>query len=211
MSNTGIDSSVRRASLARRAGALALPLLIAACVAPPTKPVPKYVGPTAGATAKLVMRGAVLAGDLYSVYIFDDAEHCTGLRSMGAGNNARNPASTTLVANQIATLEFFLLKSDKKFCSIRWSFTPLAGKTYLFSGGALNATTCGARVMDMSNPDNLRPEPTALRRNPGASLCVPLAQSKASSVAGTDASQTSPDAVLRQGATAEDLQGLIGK
>jgi hypothetical protein len=191
--------------------ALALPLLLAACAVPPSKPLPKYAGPTAGPTAKLVMRGSVPAGDLYSVYIFDDAEHCKGLRSMGAGSSTRNPASTTLAANQITTVEFFLLKPDKKFCSIRWSFTPVAGKTYLFSGAALDATTCGARVMDMSNPDNLRPEPTALRRNPGASLCVPLPQSKAASVAGTDAGQTSPDAVLRQGATAEDLQGLIGQ
>src|SRR2546425_13026932 len=39
-------------------------LLLAACAAPAPKPVQKYVAPAAGQTAKLVMRGAVPAGDV---------------------------------------------------------------------------------------------------------------------------------------------------
>jgi len=64
----------------------------------------------------------------------------------------------------------------------------------------------------MTNPDAIKVEATALRRNPASgNSCVPLAQSKAATVAGAEAGQSTPDAVLRQGAGAEDLQGLIGQ
>lgn len=189
---------------------LGLPLLLAACVVPPTKSTAKYVAPTAGPTAKLVMRGNVPAGDLYGVYIYGDSEHCAGPRIVGAGSGARNPVSTTVAANQMTTVEFLLFKPNKQYCSIRWSFTPLSGKTYLLRGVA-QPNACAAGVLDMSNPEDIKPEPTALRRNPTGSTCLPISQSKAASLAGSDKGTTGNDAVLRQGAGAEDLQGLIGQ
>ena len=156
------------------------------------------------------MRGSVPQGDLYGVFLMDDSEKCAGSRLAGTGSTVRAPVTTTLAANQVATLDFTLLKPNKQICSVRWSFTPVAGRTYLISGAAVGTTACAARVMDMTNPDAIKVEATALRRNPaGGSSCVPLAQSKAASVAGAD--QSAPEAVLRQGAGAEDLQGLIGQ
>jgi len=183
--------------------------LLVACAAPAPKPIPKYVPPPAGQTAKLVMRGAVPAGDIYSVYYYADSEKCTGLRSVGAGNSTRNPATTTLAANQLTTVEFFLVKPPtRSFCSVRYTFTPLAGKTYLLSGAAVDKG-CTARVMDMSDPEHLKPELGALRRNPTGFICLPLSQSRAASVAGHEAAQSTGDAVLREGAGSEDLKGLI--
>jgi hypothetical protein len=214
VSQPAIDSACRPGAVLRRrapaAVLLAAALGLAAC-ATPTKPVPKYVSPTSGPTAKLVMRGNVPQGDLFGVFVYDDSEKCTGSRLAGTGNNARNPVSTTLAASQVTTVEFYLLKPNRQYCNVRWSFTPVAGKTYLLSGAALTANACGARVMDMSNPESIKVEPTALRRNPGASACLPLAQSRAATVAGSDAGQSAPEAVLRQGAGTEDLQGLIGQ
>jgi len=190
---------------------LAAAVVLTACVVPPpSKPIAKYVPPTDGQTAKLVMRGTLPAGDNYGVYVYSDSEKCTGLRSVGTGTNTRNPASTLLAANQIATVEFFLVKPTvRSYCSIRYSFTPIAGRTYLLSGAAADKG-CSARMLDMSDPENIKPEPTALRRNPAGTACLPLSQSRAATLAGNGAAQKSGDAVLRQGASADDLQGLIG-
>lgn len=208
MSPSSLDRVRRRAARVVRWSA---PLLLAACAAHlPSQSVPKYVPPAAGATAKLVMRGTVPAGDVYGMYLFEDSENCKGLRSLGSGNSTRNPPTTVLAANQIQTVEFFLVKANRQYCAIRWSFTPVAGKTYLLSGGAVSATSCAARVMDASDPDHIKPELAALRRNPAAGgQCLPLGMSKAASVAGTDTGHAGQDAVLRQGATADDLKGLI--
>ena len=74
---------------------LAAAVVLTACVVPPpTKPIAKYVPPTDGQTAKLVMRGTLPAGDNYGVYVYSDSEKCTDLRSVGTGTNTRNPAST---------------------------------------------------------------------------------------------------------------------
>lgn len=187
---------------------LALPALLAAC-ATARKPTPKYVPPSGGPTAKLVMRGAVPAGDAYGVYLLQDSERCADYRMVGVGGSARNPASTTLAANQITTVEFMLVKPTRQFCNIRWTFTPVEGKTYLLRGAAIGSS-CAALVQDMSDPENIKPEPTALRRNPTGSACLPISQSKGINLKNTNV-DSSGDAVLRQGAGAEDLQGLIGQ
>jgi len=200
--------------ITRRSCRAVLPLsaiaaLLVGCAAR-TPPVTKYVPPASGQTAKLVMRSTVPAGDNYGVFVYGDSEHCAGARSIGTGTSTRNPATTTLAANQITTVEFYLLKPTREHCSIRYSFTPLAGKTYLLNGSAVERG-CMARMMDASDPDNIKPEAAVLRRNPGNSVCLPLSQSRAVSVSEHDASHKSGDAVLRQGVGAEDLQGLIGQ
>jgi len=195
---------------AGRAAIVAAAVVLVACAAP-TKPSPKYVAPTSGPTARLVMRGAVPQGDLYGVFVYDDSDKCTGSRLAGTGTNTRNPPTTTLAASQITTVEFFLLKANRQACNVRWSFTPVAGRTYLITGGAVGTTACAAKVMDMSNPEAIKLEATALRRNPGASACLPLAQAKSATLAGADAGPAGQEAVLRQGAGADDLQGLIGQ
>lgn len=190
---------------------LGLCLLAGCTTRPPAAPLARYVGPTDGATARLVMRATVPAGDLYGVFVLADAEQCARPQLVGVGDAKRNPVSSTLSAGRVQTLEFRQVKpASKQSCSIRWSFNPVPGKSYLLRGAGL-PTGCIAVVMDMTDPEKIRPEPTALRRNAGGNACLPLAQSRPAATAGADAARAGEgqDAVLRQGAGAEDLQGLI--
>lgn len=204
----------------RFAAASLLAGVLAGCAAraPTAQPVPKYVSPASGPTARLVTRAAVATGDLYGVYLYDEADGCAGPRSLGVGSATRHPASVDVAAGRMQTVGFFLVTSDKRMCGVRWSFIPQPGKTYLLNAKSIAVSAafasggCIARVMDMSDPDNIKPEPTALRRNPQSTLqCLPLSQSKTTSaLADKDAAHAGSDAVLNQGATASDLQGLIG-
>ncbi|RQP22383.1 hypothetical protein [Piscinibacter terrae] len=197
------------------AGAMAAAALLASCVATaPPRPLVKYVPPTGGPTARLVMRGTVPAGELFSVNVFEDAEKCEGTKLVGVGSSTVTPKSSSVVANAVTTVEYRVDKPAlRQVCVMRWTFTPVAGRSYLVRGQS-TPTGCGAAVFDMTDPENIKFEPTALRRNPKGSACVPIGQSKALGVAGAASSATSGDsgdAVLRQGAGSEELQGLIGK
>lgn len=200
----GRDRSIARWS--RRGLQAAAVLALAACATPRTPPTP-YVPPTTGPTAKLVMRGAVPQGDLYGVYVLKDSERCAGSTLVGYGGFGRNPTSTTLAANQVTTLQFLLLKPNKAVCVVRWSFTPMEGRSYLLNARALQSQQCAALIMDMSDPEKLKPEPTALRRNPGNVPCLPLAQSKPLPL--HDPQQAGGEAVLRQSDNTDDLKGLM--
>lgn len=191
---------VRRAVQATAAAALA------ACATPAAPPT-LYVPPTAGPTAKLVMRGGVPQGDVFGVYVLEDTERCGAPKLVGYGGPGRNPATTTLAANRVTTVQFLLLKPNKALCAVRWSFTPMEGRSYLLRAGALQAQSCAARVMDMSNPEQIKPEPTALHRNPGGAACLPLAQSKP--LPANDPQQSGGEAVLRQSDNTDDLKGLM--
>src|SRR5436190_9240743 len=70
------DIDPARAGRARLAAIVAA-LVLGACAAPP-KPLGRYMAPTSGPTAKLVMRGSVPPGDLYGIFVFDDSEKCSG-------------------------------------------------------------------------------------------------------------------------------------
>jgi hypothetical protein len=197
------------------AGAVAAAALLASCVATaPQRPLVKYVPPTGGPTARLVMRGAVPAGELYSVNVFDDAEKCEGTKLVGVGSSTVTPKSSSVAANSVTTVEYRVDKPAlKQVCIMRWTFTPVAGRSYLVRGLS-TPSGCGSAVFDMTDPENIKPETTALRRNPRGVACLPIGQSKALGVAGAASSATSGDsgdAVLRQGAGSDELQGLIGK
>jgi len=199
-------SAARRSvSLAAIAGAA---MLLAGCAAP-AQPVPRYVPPSAGPTARLVMRANLPAGERYDVFVLDETDRCAGHRLVGAGDAAHHPESTLLATDRPQTLEFRFERTDNRMCVVRWTFSPAPGRSYLFSGVGL-PQACRAGLIDMSDPDHLRRETTALRRNSPAQACVPLAQARgyAGDPNGHDTAQ---DAVLREGAGAEDLQGLIGR
>jgi len=188
--------------------ALALGVVLLASCATPRKPVqvPAYVAPAGVATARLLSRGSVAAGDAYGVVVYDDAANCAGPRLAGAGNSTRPPKATELEAGRTATLDFLAVRADKSTCRVRWSFTPTAGKTYLVAG-AISGTTCNARLLDATDPDRMRSETTAQRRNVGGNTCSPLVARPASSAIG--GSEQNGEAVLSPGAGADDLQGLI--
>lgn len=199
-------NSVDRRCLRPLASA-AMALFLSSCATPRT-PVRTYVEPIGVPTARLLTRGSVGVADIYGVIVFDDAEHCSGPRIAGAGNASRPPKATQLEAGRLATLDFVGIRSDKSACRIRWSFTPTAGKTYLVAG-LMSPTGCSARVLDATDPDRPRADNAAQRRNLGGSTCSPVLARPASPQ--STAEQGVGEAVLRPGATAEDLQGLIGQ
>ena len=182
-------------------------VLLASC-ATPRKPVqvPLYVAPAGVATARLLSRGSVATGDVYGVIVYDDAANCAGPRLAGAGNSGRAPKAAEIEAGRLATLDFVAVRADKTSCRVRWSFTPTAGKTYLVAG-TISGASCSARLLDATDPDRMLPESTAQRRNAGGSACNGLVARPAPSKAG--GSEHSGEAVLRPGANADDLQGLI--
>lgn len=194
------------------AGAAVL-LALAGCATPASRPnaLPKYVAPAGAATAKLVMRGNLRAGDLYGVYAFDDAEACKGPRVVGAGTVGRDAVTVPIAAGQLTTLEF-LLFSGKDACRVRWSFTPTAGRNYLMVGGVVTnvpGASCGARILDATDPDKIKPASDAVRRNLPGNACLAMTQAKANAGKAPDGGQSGGDAVLQPGATADDLKGLI--
>lgn len=181
--------------------------LLSGCAAPASLEEPsRHVAPTGLPTARFVMRGDVSPGDRYGMYIFDDSENCAGPRSLGIGGKDRHPATTAVATNVVQTVEFTVVKPSRQYCAVRLSFEPVAGRSYLFAG-ASSAEGCSARLMDMSNPDDMKPEPSVRRRNPGTSACLSLAASRRGAGAGSAA--VSSDAVLRPGANDDDLKGLI--
>lgn len=191
----------------RAVGAQLAVLLVAGCAAAPPTP---YAVPAGAPTAKLVMRGAVPTGDLFGVFVHDDAVNCKGPRLAGAGSSTRNPATVSLAAGALTTVDFMLLRANKERCLVRWSFSPVAGKSYLVSGGAYGAG-CRARLLDATDPDAMKSPDGTVRRDAKGNACVALAQAR--SIAGSTAAggQDEGAAVLQPGATADDLKGLIGQ
>ncbi len=183
--------------------------LLAGC-ATAQKPAPAYVGPGAGPTARFLVRGTVPAGDRYGVFVLQKGETCTAPQLVGVGDAQRHPDAAMLAAGSAQTIEFRLVGVDKKVCTVRWTFTPMSGKTYLLRALG-QQTACAAMILDMTDADHMRPEPSAMRRNPTGSTCLPIASSKRVTTHNADGAALDDDAVLRQGAGAGDLEGLIGK
>src|SRR5215472_6411889 len=134
---------------------------------------PPYVAPAGAQTARLLSRGAVNAGDAYGILVYDDAVNCAGPRIASAGSSLKTPKATDIEAGRTTTLDFLVAHPDKTSCRIRWSFTPAAGKTYLVAG-ALTTKGCSARLLDATDPDHMKAETSARRRNLGGSACSAL-------------------------------------
>jgi len=181
---------------------------LVACATANKAPVPRYVAPSNGPTAKLVIRGSLPAGERYGVFVLDDGNTCGSPRLIGAGDESHHPASTELAADRLQTVEFRFARADQRMCVVRWSFTPAAGRSYLFNGVGREGS-CRAGLIDMSDPDHLRPESTALRRNTAGEPCVPIARARGYASGGDGGDHR--DAVLREGASDDDLRGLIGQ
>jgi hypothetical protein len=209
-------TSRARPAQALRWSAMAAVALLAACATPPQSqqsPINKYVSPAGVPVAKLAMRASLSGGvDLYGVYVLSDGENCKQPQIAGAGRTVSNaPPSVNLEAGKWTTLEFITFHPSKMYCVVRWSFQPTAGRTYVVAGNGVG-TACSARVLDATNPDSIKPEATAVRRNIPGNACVSLTVAQAARNGKTDSGQGGAgkdEAALRPGASADDLKGLI--
>lgn len=179
----------------------------AAGQAPAASPAAAASGPT----ARLLLRGSVPAEDRFAVFKLADALACKGPSLLIAGTPQKTPEPATLPAGVLTTLDFVILRAGKPGCGVRWSFTPVAGKTYLMQGLVVGSG-CSARLFDASVPDRpVLPPDAALRSHPGQA-CLPLEQARAATRAGSSLIQGGQDAgeaVLNPRATTQDLQWLI--
>jgi hypothetical protein len=191
----------------------ALLALLAACATPPggttaSTTTPRYAAPGSGPTARLVMRTQIDGTGMgYAVNVLGDSDNCTQRQLVGAGRTGTTAIPTVnLAAARLTTVEFAGLTADKKLCMVRWSFLPANGKSYLLQS-SFDGNRCTSMVLDATNPDAIKPEPSALRRNSPDKICVPLGQARALPTQTTG----SGDATLSPGASNDDLKGLIGR
>lgn len=186
--------------------------LLAGCAAPKAPP-PKYVSPSGVPTAKLAVRG--YGADLYGVFHYADSETCSKPQVVGSSRrNAEPPASVTVAAGQWATLDFVALDEVRRTsCRVRWSFQPVADRTYVLSGTA-NSVSCAARIYDATNPDDMKLEASAVQRNAPGSTCLSIADAqerKRKFNASNPVAGTKDEPMLAPSATTDDLKDLIGK
>ncbi|MBC7957954.1 MAG: hypothetical protein H7Y33_19055 [Cytophagales bacterium] len=186
--------------------------LLGACAAPPR--VPRYVSPVNVPVAKLAMRATLTGVDGYGVVVYGDNDTCGNVQlAATATRTGEPPVSINLAAGQWATVGFMALNQSRQSCWIRWSFQPVSGRTYLLAGAASN-NGCSARLLDATNPDDIKPDPTAVRRNIAGNTCQSIASAQAARSKSTDSVSSAPgkgDATLAPSATTDELKDLIGR
>jgi hypothetical protein len=191
----------------RRFAAPAAALLLAACA----QPVAKYQAPTAGPTARLLMRGAMQPGDRYGIFLADSADDCKGMRIAAAGGAGVDPAAIKISAQGLRTVDMFVSKADRTSCRVRWSFTPQAGRSYLVQARSTPGG-CSALILDATDVDAMKLETSLIRRDVPGNVCVPLAQSKtiaqlgAATAGGSTAQTRAPQSP--SGVAEDDLKAL---
>jgi hypothetical protein len=155
---------------------VAAAILLGGCAHPPT--VTKYTAAQGPDSVRLMVRGAVAnPGAFYGVYLFADPEQCKGMQRVGLGNANAHPATTRIRTDKLSTVEVLYTLADRRSCRGVVSFWPKAKHDYLVST-RIDASHCTISLLDASDPDHMKPEPSALARDQGAQLCLPLDKSK---------------------------------
>jgi hypothetical protein len=150
-------------------------VVIAACLSSCVQqPIATYSPTFTGPSARLLMRAALQPGEIYGVYTLAGADDCTRPLRVGSGNATTNPTATTIAAGKVSTLDIIMAKPDHTTCKLRWSFVPVANRSYLVRARTF-ANGCAALVLDATDPDEIKPDPTARRRNPTGQTCMPMA------------------------------------
>jgi hypothetical protein len=190
-------------------------VLLSACAGvPPASPttasipVPRYASVTTGPAARLIMRTKLEGtATLYGIHVLANSEDCSQRQSVGGAKAGVAALPTVaLAAGRMATVEFVGVNADKKVCLVRWSFTPVAGQAYLLQN-TFDGARCTSTVLNASDPDAIRIESSALRRNPTPDkACIPLGQAR--EIPPTPGTGRG-DATLSPGADASELKGLI--
>jgi hypothetical protein len=86
--------------------------------------------------------------------------------------------STGITSGKLQTLAFHFIRQDRKTCQVLLSFEPKAGKTYLMRNVA-DSEGCRSELLDITNPDAAKAEPSRMHREPTGFLqadnaCKPL-------------------------------------
>ena len=169
---------------------------------------PAYNVPKGSPTARLLMRASLQPDEQFNVFVLDAAVACKGAKRAGGGTPQQPATPTLLAAGVLTTLDYVVIKTAQRTCLVRWTFTPVAGRSYLLDG-VIAPAGCMAVLFDVSQPDQIRTAAGALRRNLPGQPCAPLTQSLAAPRSPLEGGQSEGDAVLNPLATTADLEGLI--
>ncbi|MDB5887428.1 MAG: hypothetical protein JWM03_300 [Rhodocyclales bacterium] len=144
--------------LAMLAGALA------SCATHPPQLPPDYVAPNAGPLARIQVRSNQVAGYGF-FYSFDDQRNCKGNRmiAMTKTSQSQLKASTSLRADEPASLWFSYAAPGNRFCNSVRTFKPASGKNYLAYAVATDVG-CSLSIQDITDPANPKFEPSFFTR-----------------------------------------------
>ncbi|HET7868669.1 MAG TPA: hypothetical protein VFL86_30030 [Burkholderiaceae bacterium] len=181
-----------------------------------------YYAATWGPTSRLLMRGTLEPGEAYGVYLLGGVQDCTQPQRVGTGTSEFNPPATTIVANRLSTLDVVVTKANQTFCRVRWSFSPREGRSYLVAARG-EPGGCSVSLLDATDPDDIRTELSARRRDAPGNACLPLSTAKTLGeltarsqgiVAASDRPAPAPRGgsdMMPSAVSEDDLKGLTGK
>jgi hypothetical protein len=141
-----------------------LACVLASCATPPPQLPPNYVAPIVGPLAKIQVRSNQLAGFGF-FYSFDDQRNCKGNRlvTMTKTSQSQLKASTSLRADEPASLWFSYAAPGNRSCNSVRTFKPASGKNYLVYVAATDVG-CALSIQDITDPANPKFEPSFFAR-----------------------------------------------
>ncbi|MES2037943.1 MAG: hypothetical protein V4495_08905 [Pseudomonadota bacterium] len=145
---------------------LAVSLLSAACVT--TAP---YIPPQSGAVVDLAVRIAPVKGTGFNLYVYDDAESCSGAKTIIDDAGKTNISATKLPADKLTTFGYSEMMGNTS-CKVNFSFFPIADHKYVLDT-VTGRGSCSARIVDATDVKKMFAVPLINRTVKGA-LCAPL-------------------------------------
>jgi hypothetical protein len=149
--------------------------LLAACAAGTVK-LPEYVPPSAGDSVRLLIRPTLEPDMAYSLLAYSDAQTCQHAQVVTRGTASKGNTSTSLAADTLATL-VYLGTYRKEVCTSYFSFLPKVHHKYMLVAQQ-SAKGCAVSVFDATDGDNVRPEPSFVKRVKVGGQCTPVEASK---------------------------------
>ncbi|MFZ6641432.1 hypothetical protein ACO0LL_16895 [Undibacterium sp. TC4M20W] len=140
-------------------------LALSACVATP------YVAPQNGAVADLAVRMTTAKGAGVKLYIYDDAESCSGPKTIIDDAAHTNITATKLPAGKLVTFGYDELIGISS-CKTNFSFFPIADHVYVLDT-LTGRRACTTRIVDATDVNNVLSVPMINRTVNGAK-CAPL-------------------------------------
>ncbi|MFZ6760110.1 hypothetical protein ACO0K9_23155 [Undibacterium sp. Ji50W] len=165
MINLSRFPSLRQPEVKTILSLLAAAVLSTACVTTP------YVAPQSGPVADLAVRITAAQGQSFNLYIYDDAESCSGAKTVIDDAGKVNISATKLVADKWTTFGYFEVMG-KTSCKLNFSFVPRAGHAYVLDA-ATGRGGCGANIVDATDAKAMFIVPLVTRSVKSA-MCLPL-------------------------------------
>ncbi|MBI3729718.1 MAG: hypothetical protein HY254_15475 [Burkholderiales bacterium] len=142
-----------------------LALIVSACVTAP------YVAPQNGAVADLAIRIKPAQGTGFNLYIYDNAESCSGAKTVIDDAGKVSISATKLVADKLTTFGYSEVMGNTS-CNINFSFFPNADHIYVLDT-VTGRHRCSVRIVDATDIKKMFAVPMINRTVNGA-MCAPL-------------------------------------